>query len=89
MTKQDLVKIIADKTNVSKEQTTEIVECFMQCVKRSIANGENVYLRGFGTFENVLRHEKNFHYAPGKYKIIPEHYETRLKFSNEVKNVIK
>lgn len=89
MTKSELVKVIADKTNISKEQTLEVIENFMDCVKRSVSKGENVYLRGFGTFENILRHEKNFHAAPGKWILIPEHYEVRLKFSKNVKDVIK
>mgnify|MGYP003293216569 CR=1 FL=1 len=89
MTKNEIVKNISAKTEINKELVIEIIDNFMQCVKTSIANGENVYLRGFGTFENVLRHEKNFHYAPGKYKLIPEHYEVKLKFSDEVKSNIK
>lgn len=42
------------KTGVDRKRALQIVEGFMESVKKSLLNGENVYLRGFGSF--TLRH---------------------------------
>ena len=58
MTKADIVSEIAKKTGVEKVQIQKIVELFMEEVKGSLANNENVYLRGFGSFIIKQRAEK-------------------------------
>ena len=58
MTKADIVSEIAKKTGVEKTQIQTIVEAFMDEVKGSMENGENVYLRGFGSFIIKTRAEK-------------------------------
>ena len=50
MTKADIVREIADKTGIDKANVLATVEAFMEIVKTSLANDENVYLRGFGSF---------------------------------------
>lgn len=50
MTKAELVSVISHKLGVEKNETQQIVEAFMQEVKASMKNGNNVYLRGFGSF---------------------------------------
>ena len=58
MTKADIIDKIAKSTGAEKVQVYSIVETFMENVKRSMASGENVYLRGFGTFHIKHRAEK-------------------------------
>ena len=58
MTKADIVSEIAKSTGVEKVQVMAIVEAFMESVKGSLENGENVYLRGFGSFIVKKRAEK-------------------------------
>ena len=48
MTKADIVNEISKTTGIEKGAVLETVEKFMEVVKDSLANGENVYLRGFG-----------------------------------------
>ena len=50
MTKADIVSEIAKSTGVEKVQVQAIVEAFMESIKRSLTNNNNVYLRGFGSF---------------------------------------
>ena len=50
MTKADLVEQIAYKTGVDRAVVLTVTEAFMKSVKGSIEKGENVYLRGFGSF---------------------------------------
>ena len=50
MTKAEIVANISNKFGVEKAETQKIVEEFMNEVKGSLSKGENVYLRGFGSF---------------------------------------
>ena len=50
MTKADIVAEIAEKTGLEKVDVQITVEAFMEEVKESLEGGENVYLRGFGSF---------------------------------------
>ena len=50
MTKADIVSEIAKSTGVEKLQVQAIVEAFMESIKTSLTQKNNVYLRGFGSF---------------------------------------
>ena len=50
MTKADIVTKISDRLGVEKIETQAVVEQFMKEVKNALETGENVYLRGFGSF---------------------------------------
>lgn len=50
MTKADIVSEIAKSTGIEKVQVQAIVEAFMDSIKTSLTNKNNVYLRGFGSF---------------------------------------
>lgn len=58
MTKAEIVADVANKTGVEKVAVQAVVESFMEVVKSSMMNGENVYLRGFGSFTIKKRAEK-------------------------------
>jgi DNA-binding protein HU-beta len=50
MTKAEIVAEIANKTGIEKVAVQATVEAFMETMKQSMVKGENIYLRGFGTF---------------------------------------
>ena len=58
MTKADIVNEISKSTGIDKASVLETVERFMDIVKDSLANDENVYLRGFGSFIIKTRSQK-------------------------------
>ncbi|MBT3871935.1 MAG: integration host factor subunit beta [Flavobacteriaceae bacterium] len=58
MTKADIVAKISDKLGMEKGDVQATVETFMNEVKNSLEGGENVYLRGFGSFIVKKRAEK-------------------------------
>lgn len=58
MTKAEIVTEIAKSTGIEKNAVLTVVEQFMNVVKDSLAHGENVYLRGFGSFIVKQRAEK-------------------------------
>ena len=49
MTKAELVNAIANKLGTEKNETQRIIEAFMQEIRTTMYNGDNVYLRGFGS----------------------------------------
>ena len=63
MTKAEVVSAIANKTGVEKMAVLAVVEEFMTVVKDSLSEGENVYLRGFGSFIVRKRAEKTGHHS--------------------------
>ncbi len=54
MTKAELVGIIAKRTGVERNAVLATIEAFMEEVKASLEKGEDVHLRGFGSF--VVKH---------------------------------
>ncbi len=58
MTKADIVNEIAKETGIDKLTVLKTVESFMENVKDSLGKGENVYLRGFGSFVVKTRAQK-------------------------------
>ena len=58
MTKAELVTSICARTGMSREMALDALEATMSSIKESILNGEEVTLRGFGTFGLKERKEK-------------------------------
>ncbi|MBQ7941019.1 MAG: integration host factor subunit beta [Muribaculaceae bacterium] len=74
MTKADIVNEISKSTGIDKSSVLETVEKFMEIVKDSLANEEDVFLRGFGSFIVKTRSQKTArNISKGTTIIIPEH----------------
>ena len=58
MTKAEIVSIVSQKMGIEKADVQAKVESFMKEVISSLENGDNVYLRGFGSFIVKTRAEK-------------------------------
>ena len=58
MTKAEIVNQISHQTGIEKTIVLKTVEALMDTVKGSLVDGENVYLRGFGSFVIKKRAEK-------------------------------
>ena len=92
MTKADIVSEIAKSTGIDKATVLETIEKFMETVKDSLAEGENVYLRGFGSFIVKTRSQKTArNISKNTAIIIPEHNIPAFKpakvFMEQVKQV--
>ena len=84
MTKADIVSQIDKTTGVDKTQVASVVEAFMESVKGTMASGENVYLRGFGTFQIKKRAEKTArNISKNTTIIIPAHSVPAFKPAKE------
>ncbi len=90
MTKADIVNEISKNTGIEKMTVLKTVEAFMETVKGSLSSGNNVYLRGFGSFIIKKRAEKTARdISKGLTIKIPEHSVPAFKpaktFVNQVK----
>ena len=91
MRKADLVTKIADTTGVQKVDVLVTLEAFFKEVRESLAEGEGVYVRGFGSFIIKKRAKKIGRHIKDKHAIeIPEHYIPSFKaaktFSDQVRS---
>lgn len=94
MTKADIVASIAEETGLERVEVLRTVESFMNSVKTSLADGENVYLRGFGSFIVKERAEKTGrNISKNTAIIIPAHnipsFKPAKTFVEDVKHKVK
>lgn len=94
MTKADIVNEIAKNTGIDKASVLATVEAFMETIKESLANSENVYLRGFGSFVIKERAEKTArNISKNTTIIIPAHnipaFKPAKTFITKVKSHVK
>lgn len=90
MTKAELVKEVSKSTGIENATVSAIVEGFMATVKDSLSEDNNVYLRGFGTFEVKTRAQKTArNITKNTTLIIPEHKVPTFKPCPDFKNQVK
>ena len=90
MTKAEIVKEVSKSTGIESTAVSAIVEGFMATVKGALAKEENVYLRGFGTFEVKTRKAKTGrNITKNTSVIIPEHTVPTFKPCPDFKNQVK
>lgn len=90
MTKAEIVSEIAKKTGIQKEDAMVVVENFMDAIKNSLSTGENVYLRGFGSFiikERARKTARNI--SKNETIIIPKRKVPAFKPSKVFMNKVK
>lgn len=89
MTKAEIVNEIANTTGIDKTSVLATVEGLMVAIKESLAHGENVYLRGFGSFVVKQRAEKTArNISKNTTIIIPAHNIPLYKPANSFKERI-
>lgn len=90
MTKADVIAQISDQTGIDKTDVSTAVEAFFSVVKNSMAEGENIYVRGFGSFVNKKRAKKVArNISKNTAIIIDEHYIPSFKPSKVFVEKIK
>ena len=74
MTKAELVNEMAIATGYDKTTIGIVVESMMETIKKNVAKGENVYLRGFGSFVTKTRATKVArNISKNTSVVVPEH----------------
>lgn len=91
MTKADVITEISEKTGIDKADVQVTVEAFFSVVKNSMSEGENIYVRGFGSFINKKRAQKIArNISKNTAMVIEEHFVPSFKpskiFVDKIKN---
>ncbi len=90
MRKADLINRIAEKTGIPKVDVLVTLEALFKEVKESLGDGENIYVRGFGSFITKKRAAKIGRNIKKNIAVdIPEHYIPAFKPSKEFIQEIK
>ena len=90
MRKADLINNISDKTGIPKVDVLVTLEALFTEVKESLAKGENIYIRGFGSFITKKRAAKIGRNIKKNVAVqIPEHYIPAFKPAKEFVTDIK
>lgn len=91
MRKADLISEISDKTGIPKVDVMVTLETMFKEIKKSLISGENIYIRGFGSFIVKKRAAKIGRNIKKNIAVeIPEHnipaFKPAKEFVQEVKN---
>lgn len=90
MTKAEIVSEIAAKTGLEKQVVLTVVEGMMDTIKTSMINGNEVFLRGFGSFIIKHRAEKTArNISKNTTIIIPAHNISAFKPAKEFMEKVK
>jgi len=94
VTKAEIIAEIAEKTGIDKADVSVSVEAFFSVVKSTMADGENIYVRGFGSFVNKKRARKIArNISKNTAIVIDEHFVPAFKpskvFVEKIKNSSK
>ena len=90
MTKFEIVKEVSRNTGIEATTVQAVVEGFMEAVKGSMSKGQNIYLRGFGTFEVKTRKAKTGrNITKNTTVVIPEHKVPAFKPCPDFKKAVK
>lgn len=89
MTKKDLAKIMANKTNRTVKESVSSVDAFIDALSDTLLSGKQVYIRGFGTFGTAKRKAKAGRDIKNRQPIIiPAHTALTFKPCKELKEKI-
>jgi DNA-binding protein HU-beta len=84
MRKADLVNQISDKTGIPKVDVLMTLETAFREIKESLSKGENIYIRGFGSFITKKRAAKIGRNIKKNVAVhIPEHFIPAFKPAKE------
>lgn len=51
MNKSELIKTLAEQSDISMDEATLVVNTFFDCMKEALLHGDRVEIRGFGSFK--------------------------------------
>lgn len=90
MNKTEMIKVIAERTELTKIDSAKVLEAFQDIVKETLAAGEKIQLVGFGTFETVERAgREGRNPRTGESMYIEKSISPKFKPSNALKEAVR
>lgn len=90
MTKEDLIKVIAEKAESTQAESKKFLEATLESIAGSLMDGEKISLNGFGIFdvkETNARQGRNP--KTGEAVSIPASKKPTFKFGKPIKDAVK
>lgn len=88
--KQDLVNIVSQKCQLTKETSKIVVDSMFDSIMAAVSNGDKVSVTGFGSFERTVRSARQGRNpATGEAMFIPETASVSFKASQGFKTAVK
>ncbi|MBC8051771.1 MAG: integration host factor subunit beta [Sphingobacteriaceae bacterium] len=75
MTKAEIVSEVSAKTGIQRGEVSKAIEAFVNSVKSSMIKGENIHIRGFGSFlvkKRATKIARNI--SANTALVVPEHF---------------
>lgn len=89
MVKADIIASVAEQTGIMQKEVRVVFEASLNVLKESIQKGEDITLRGFGTFRIVSRKERHARdIRKNKLITIPAHSEVKFVVSPDLKSEV-
>ncbi|MDD5605972.1 MAG: HU family DNA-binding protein [Patescibacteria group bacterium] len=90
MNKSQLIEMIANKANLSKKSANNVIDLFIESVKKNLVENKKVTITGFGTFSVSSRAARNgVNPQTGEPIVIPATKVPRFKAGKELRALIK
>ena len=92
MNKAEMIKAIAEKTEVKKKDVEAVINAMPEVITAALVAGDKVALNGLGTFETVEVAEKTGKIMLGDRKgetyTVPQHRAPKFKINSALKKII-
>jgi DNA-binding protein HU-beta len=90
MTKAEVISKIIEETGIDRSEVSAAIESLLEVIKDSMADGNEIFIRGFGSFIIKKRARKTArHIRKDTAMIVPEHYIPQFRPSPEFVEKIK
>ena len=89
LTKAHIIESIQLQNSLTKKRSTEVVETFLELVKQSLENGDDVLISGFGKFTvKEKRERKGRNPATGDDMILRPRRVVTFKYSDKLRGKV-
>lgn len=90
MKKQDLIKALAKKLNISQDSASRNLDALTTIISETLVSGEEVSITNFGRFSVAHRSERNgVNPQTGKSMVIPASKSATFKPGKSLKDAVK
>ena len=89
MTKAELVEKLADKSKLSRKQAVDVINAMTQSISDSLAEGNKVEIRGFGSFRIRDRKARTAYNPRSRVEVeVPAKKVPFFKAGNDLKKMV-
>ena len=92
MNKAELIALVAEKVDLTKKATEQVIDTLFDTISETLETGEKVVISGFGTFETAQVAERTGTIMMGDRKgekyVTPAHTAPKFKAAKALKDIL-